>query len=237
MADLGSRLDELEFFNDRGLSVEREYYHRAVIFAIDEYRKTPFRWNRKRIQFETVADQSVYSTNITLDDGSTSVPASDIYDVIRLNYTADGSAYPLRMVRDFSGRLDVYSTGSVATGRPYRFDWEDEEILVWPTPADTGDVISGVAIINVSDLDEDSAESEGASDPWLNEAWGLIRPEALRQLYLYLLSNEQKSLIFEREATKQRIRFNDEYQDLYASDKDIVPNFGDGRRSWMWGRF
>lgn len=233
MATLGDRKDDLRFYIDRNLTNEDAYITRSILDAIDNYKKNPFRWNRKRFEFVTVAEQAYYST-FTEPNAGASIPVGDIYNIMRLRFQALGTDYPYPMTRLQGEVLDVY-TNATSSDRPYAWDWEAQEVILWPQPSVSGSTVKGVCIRNVSDLTTSSADGDGANDPWLNEGWEMIKNMALFHLFWEWLGNMQKAAAYKARSEERFREFVSEYESLYSSDKNIKPWYGpDINRDHQW---
>lgn len=229
MADLGDLKDRITNALDRDVASEDSLIQTEILAAIEHFKQYPFRFNRKRFEFLTVADQKEYGGASTFTEPSAgpAIPASDIYDVIRLRMLPTGTNHVYRMKRVDSETIDLLD-GSGTSTRPWLYDWEAEQLILYPTPSASGSTAKGVCIRNVSTIDSSSNDSAGSDDPWLNEAVDLTFYWSLRNIYATILETPEKFILFEDLANREFRRMQSLYHKLYFSDTYIAPWHGPG---------
>jgi hypothetical protein len=150
----------------------------AITSAITYYQRTRFYFNEKRsLTFSTVAAQQNY----------TSSDAANIPNMLRIDlvhFTVSGQRRELRR-RNFYELETLYDT-SASSGEPFLYAYHDREIWLYPIPSTTYTVrVLGHMIVAAPATDGE------ASNPWMTEAYELIRCRAKAYLAAHKLRDPE----------------------------------------------
>jgi hypothetical protein len=150
----------------------------AITSAITHSQRDRFYWNEKRsLTFSTVASQQNY----------TSSDAANIPNMLRIDQahiTVSGQRRELRRVNFYE--LETLYDTSASSGEPFEYAYHDREIWLYPIPSTTYTVrVLGHMIVAAPATDGE------ASNPWMTEAYELIRCRAKAYLAMHKLRDPE----------------------------------------------
>jgi len=150
----------------------------AVSDAINHYQRYRFWFNVTRLQtFATVPGQQAYAAaDLAI------IPSIIRVDALFILQSGTTTTYPLDRFEPADFEVIAITMGG---GKPTAFTYVDEEILLWPTPADTYTMrlhchYKLAPLVNPTD-----------SNAWVTDAEELIRSHAKLLLYTDVLDDEE----------------------------------------------
>jgi hypothetical protein len=146
--------------------------------AIRFYQRARFWFNETRqLTFNTVAGQDFYT--------ATAEPR--IPNLLQIDYiqVAQGGR-PLSLIGASAEDLDQWSY-TPTTGVPSNFAYFEQVLRLYPVPNSA----YPVRIAGLVRVDPPTTDTDGATNPWMNDAEELIRSRAKRNLYLHYMGDQQ----------------------------------------------
>jgi hypothetical protein len=146
----------------------------AITSAITFYQRDRFYFNERRsTTFATVADQQNYG----------SAASSDIPNFLRIDQahiTVSGQRRELNRVNFY--QIEPMFDSSAATGEPYSYAYYNRDVWLYPVADDAYTVrLLGLLVVAAPATDDE------ASNPWMTEAYELIRCRAKGYLAIHKL--------------------------------------------------
>jgi len=150
----------------------------AVTTAINYYKPKRFYFNERRsLTFSTVATQQNYGTTDNM-----AIP--DLVRIDQVHKTVSGQRMALCR-RDFLELEPLYDV-SASTGEPYDFAYFNRELWLYPVP----DQVYTIRVIGLYKVAGPATDGE-ADNPWMTEAYELIRYRASAYLAANSLRNPE----------------------------------------------
>lgn len=198
MSNLGNMVARIQRETRRangGSADESRTIKDCIADAIDDFKSDRFAFNVQ--DFTLSLQQGVYTyTSFVRSDGTTALPASQVYDIDFVRYERDGSWYHLEPAS--ASILDSYRNPSSNDGWPQCFGWYGQSFTLYPSPSET----STMSLRGIVALDDDNSAGSlfaPATSPdtfasaWFGEGERLIRQQALYHLYTVLLDNPERA--------------------------------------------
>lgn len=165
----------------------------AISRAITYYQNTDFWFNEKRsLTFTTVAGQARYSS---IDDTD-----------IGLIKTLTGlflvtSDVPVELLRIQANELEAMTSASAGNARPDSWAYYEQQIGIWPPPDDA----YTVRMMGTFKIAEPAANND-ANNPWMVEAYQLIRFRASKEIAAVKIRDYQVAQIMGAAELDERTR-------------------------------
>lgn len=146
--------------------------------AIRHYQRHRFYFNETRdVTFSTVASQTAYDST-----DAAAIPYAVRID--QAHITVSGQRHELTR-RDFYELETLYDT-TAASGEPYEYAYYDQQVWLYPIP----NAVYTVRLLGLFRIDGPASDSE-AGNPWMTEAFELIRCRAKVYLAAHKLYDQQ----------------------------------------------
>lgn len=153
----------------------------AINDAIDFYQPKRFYFNERRtLTFATVASVDTYAFNTP---GVTGAIGAEFYKIDQVLLQIGTTWDILR--KDAYDWQEQSADNNIAAGQPYSWAYIDRAIRLYPMPSD----VWTVRIIGHQKIEAPADDAEDGN-PWVNEAFELIRSRAKGQLAMHVLEDE-----------------------------------------------
>lgn len=154
----------------------------AISRAIEHYQRDRFYWNERRsLTFSTFAAQDNYGT----------AASADIANMVRIDFahiTINNYRYPLRR-RDFYELEQLYDDAAL-NGQPSEYAYFNREVWLYPRADNT----YTIRLLGHMIIAEPASDGE-ADNPWMTEAFELIRCRAKAYLAVHKLRDNELAQI------------------------------------------
>src|SRR5262245_9243687 len=147
----------------------------AITTAIESYQDERFHFNEKRsVTFSTVVDQEFYGV----------ADESDLADLVKIDYVKlriGNTVFDL--IGDRPNWMEGMSDNATSTGQPGWYVWYEEQLRLYPIPAESGWEIRGAGVYRYAAPESD----DQIGNFWMTDGERLSRSRAKYELATHVL--------------------------------------------------
>ena len=192
-----------ELTTDLGTSAFSGSYDAFINRAIADHQVRRWFQETRSKTFSTVADQNVYSVD---DDADIGLIIQ--LDQLFLEKSNEDIELDVMTIRDW----EILADGAASSGEPYEYAYYEKKIHLYRTP----DQAYTMRMHGIFRTAAPASDAE-ADNPWMTEAFDLIKAEVVRRIALHRMKDRELVSMAVGEITVQKARLTKEYEMKHAT--------------------